>query len=312
MNSTVQPFPENLNIAVLVPAYNEAKMIGSVLLSLKQYPLTILVVDDGSTDSTSEIARAAGIEVLRLDMNQGKGAALNHGLSHLKRLNPDIVVLIDADGQHLPQELPALLQPIVAGEADIVVGSRYLNNTSNTPVHRQVGHKLINTATSLPTGISISDSQSGYRALSRKAMNLMRFSSKGFSVESEMQFLAKEHGLKMVEVPITIEYSGKEKRSAFSQGSSVLNGILSLVGQYRPLLFFGLPGSLMMLAGVLLGVYVIQRYREVQQLATGYTMLTLLLILIGFSLLSTGITLHSIRAWLVGYYPLEKTNDSSE
>lgn len=308
-NETLPILPEGTTIVAVLPAFNEAKMIGSVLLALHPYQVKSIVVDDGSTDKTAEIARAAGATVLRSEHNEGKGAALNRGLAHAATLNPDVVVLIDADGQHLPDELPRLVKPILESQADIVVGSRYLENTSNTPRHRQVGHKFINAATSLPTGIAITDSQSGYRALSPKALNLLHFSSTGFSVESEMQFLAREHELKMVEVPITIEYIGKEKRSAFSQGRSVLNGVLSLIGQYRPLMFFGLPGTVMMAAGVLLGFYVIQRYREVQQLATGYTLLTLLLILIGFSLLSTGITLHSIRAWLVGYYPREKPHD---
>ena len=283
-------------ISVIIPAFNEARFIGSVILQLKKHPLQVLVVDDGSDDDTAEIARAAGAEVLSLPFNQGKGAALNAGLAKASQENPDAIVLIDADGQHLPEELEQVVAPILDRHADIAIGSRYLSNTSRTPAHRKFGHKVLNLVTRLSSGVAVSDSQSGYRAFGPNAYRILAFSSKGFSVESEMQFLASEYNLRVVEVPITIQYLDKEKRSPWKQGASVLNGIVSLTSLYRPLLFFIIPGILSIIGGLVWGVIVINRYRIYGQLAIGYAMICVLLCLFGLNLFSTGITLHTIRA----------------
>ena len=283
------------HVMVIIPAFNEARFIGSVVLKLKKHPLNILVVDDGSSDDTAEIARSAGARVLSLSANQGKGAALNAGLEKANRENPDAIVLIDADGQHLPEELLKVVEPVLKNEADIAIGSRYLHNTSNTPSHRKFGHKILNFVTGTASGITVSDSQSGYRALSPKAYQLLQFSSKGFSVESEMQFLASEHDLRVVDVPVTIQYLDGEKRSAWRQGAGVLNGILSLTSQYRPLLFFSVPGLVSLFGGIIWGIVVINRFRIYGRLAVGYAMICVLLCLFGLTLFSTGITLHAIR-----------------
>lgn len=297
-------FDFSLNkIIAIIPAYNEARFIGSIILKLKQFPVKVMVVDDGSTDETAEISRAAGADVIQLPENQGKGAALNAGLIAASQQNPDAIVMIDADGQHLPDELLKVAKPILTNHADIVVGSRYMHNTSNTPPHRKFGHKILNFFTSLFSGVHVSDSQSGYRAFSPKAYRVLKFGSKGFSVESEMQFLASEHNLKIIDVPVTIQYLDGEKRSAWKQGASVLNGIISLTSQYRPLLFFSVPGMISFLGGVIWGIIVINRYILYGRLAIGYAMICVLLCLIGLSLFSTGITLHSIRTLFHEHLP---------
>ena len=295
MESNQQFNDRRVRITVIIPAFNEARFIGSVVLQLKKHPLDILVVDDGSTDDTAGIAKAAGAEVLALSINQGKGAALNAGIKQASQSQPDAIVLIDADGQHLPDEIFQVVRPIIDNQADITIGSRYLKNTSNTPRHRKFGHKILNFVTGMASGVTVSDSQSGYRALSPRAYQLLEFSSKGFSVESEMQFLASEHNLIIIDVPITIQYLDGEKRSAWRQGASVLNGILSLMSQYRPLLFFSGPGLISLLGGIIWGVVVINRYRIYGRLAVGYAMICVLLCLFGLTLFSTGITLHAIR-----------------
>jgi glycosyltransferase involved in cell wall biosynthesis len=292
-------------IIVIIPAYNEERFIGSVLLKLKKFPVEVIVIDDGSTDETASIAKMAGVVVFRQDSNQGKGTALNTGLHAARESSPDVIVMLDADGQHLPEDLPQIIRPILTGEADIVVGSRYIKNTSNTPLVRRWGHRFINLATTLPSGVSVSDSQSGYRAFSRRAFELADFHSRDFSVESEMQFLAHEHGLKVVEIPITIRYTDKAKRSPFSQGMTVLGGIIRLTGQYRPLLYFGVPGLVIMMMGIGWGFVVVQRYEQTGMLAVGYAMICLLLSIIGLIMLSTGFTLHTIRALLIDYFSSE-------
>lgn len=293
---------ESYKVVVVIPAYNEERFIGSVVLKLRQHPVDILVVDDGSRDDTALIATTAGARVIRHLRNQGKGVALNTGLHAANQLDPDVLVLIDGDGQHLPEQLPSLVQPVLTGEADMVVGSRYMENTSEVPTHRIWGHRLFNLITAAASGVMTTDSQSGYRAFSPRAMQLLSFSSTGFSVESEMQFLAHEHHLRVVEVPITIRYADQAKRSVFGQGMSVLNGILRLTGQMRPLLFFGLPGLVVLLAGLGLGFYVVDIYNRFKTLAVGYAILSVMLAIIGMLGLSTGITLHSIRGLLNEMY----------
>jgi glycosyltransferase involved in cell wall biosynthesis len=285
-------------LVVVIPAYNEERFIGSVVLKALQFPLTVIVVDDGSTDATAFIAEIAGASVIRHDLNLGKGVALNSGISEARKLDPEVVVVIDGDGQHLVRELPRLVAPILGDKADIVIGSRYLQNTSNTPVHRRLGHLFFNFATNLASQVPATDSQSGYRAFSPRAFNADLFLSTDFTVESEMQFFAHEHGLRVVEVPITIRYTDPPKRSAISQGRMVLNGILHLVGQYRPLLFFGVPGSVSLAIGIFFGIWVVDIYSRIQTLAVGYAMISVLMSMIGMVLLSTGFTLHSIRGLL--------------
>lgn len=285
-------------VVVIVPAYNEERFIGSVVLKLLQQPLTVIVVDDGSQDETAAIARLAGAMVIRHPHNQGKGYALNTGISFGRELQPDAIVTIDADGQHLPEQLADLVRPILQDQADLVIGSRYLRPASETPRHRRLGHLFFNWLTHHASGIAATDSQSGYRAFSPRAYNADLFHSSGFSVESEMQFLARQHGLRVVEVPITIRYPDKPKRPVWQQGLVVLNGILRLTGQYRPLFFFGLPGLILILIGMGAAAWVVQRFLQVRQFAIGTALSSLLITMIGLVSLSTGIILHSVRGLL--------------
>jgi glycosyltransferase involved in cell wall biosynthesis len=283
------------NAVVVIPAYNEARFIGSVVLKTRRIADVVIVVDDGSSDDTADIAEAAGAVVVRHEGNKGKGMALNTGFLKAKTYTPDVVITIDGDWQHLPEEMALVAAPVLKGDADIVVGSRYLDNKSDVPMQRVIGHWGFTSLTNLASGVSLTDSQSGYRAFSRGALDALSFSSNSFSVESEMQFLAKDHELKVVEVPITIRYVDKPKRNVLSHGLVVLNGILRLVAQHRPLLFFALPGSLTILIGLILGALVVTNYWRYENLAIGTALIVVILLLSGMFLLFTGIVLHSIR-----------------
>lgn len=300
-------------IVAVIPAYNEERFIGSVVLRTRRFVNTVIVVDDGSTDATAEVAEAGGATVLRHSVNQGKGVALNTGLRKARQLHPDVVVLLDGDGQHCPEEIPALINPILAGEADVVVGSRYLRKRTGVPPLRIWGHRVFTWLTNQLSGVRVTDSQSGFRAFSRRAIELIRFSSSGFSVESEMQFLVQEYGLKVKEIPIRAFYKDKPKRPVIVHGLMVLNGILRLVGQYRPLLFFGVPGMVLLVSGLLWGGWVVQIYRKVQTLAIGYALISVMLCILGSLSLFTGLILHSVRGLLLSLLrPDEKSRDSVE
>lgn len=291
--------PGQAQVAVIVPAYNEERFIGSVVLKTLRYADIVLVVDDGSTDGTAEVAAAAGAEVITHEQNLGKGAALNTGFCWARSVDADVVVTIDADGQHFPEDLPAIIQPIVTGGADIVVGSRYLQVAWDVPRHRVLGHQVFNAVTNHLSGVKVTDSQSGFRAFSRRALLAISFASQGFAVESEMQFLAHEHNLRVSEVPVTIKYLDKPKRSVISHGLMVLNGILRLMGQHRPLLYFGVPGVLLQLVGLFWVIQAVNTFRATQMLPTASVLIAGVLLILGTLGFFTGLILHSMRGLLL-------------
>jgi len=298
--------PETTNCQVawpatvaIIPAYNEARFVGSVVLQALQQVDAAIVVDDGSTDDTAAIAEAAGARVVRHPQNMGKGAALNSGFREARKLRPEVVVLLDGDGQHCTGEIPTVVTPVRDGRADMVVGSRFLTPQQDVPTVRGLGLRAITWLSNLGSGVAVSDSQSGFRAFSRRALEAITFQATGFSVESEMQFLARQHGLRTLEVPITAQYPDGPRRNVASQGMSVLNGILRMIGQHRPLLFFGFTGLIVALAGMAWGYYVVVIYRRTQMLAVGYALTSVLMVIVGSVGLSTGIILHSLRGLLL-------------
>ena len=289
---------EGSNAVAVIPSHNEERTIGSVLLLTRKHVKTIIVVDDGSTDATAEIAKEAGAIVVQHERNQGKGAALNTGFHRAIALNPRALVVLDGDGQHLSREIPLLLAPILAGNADITVGSRYLAEQSGVPRHRTWGHWAFTALTNATSGVRVTDSQSGFRAFSPRALEAITFSSAGFSVESEIQFLAQEHDLRLTEVSITADYAEKPKRSVVVHGLMVLNGLLYLIGQYRPLFFFGLAGLIVLLASLGWSAWMLL-HQSTQPIAIGNALICVLLAIFGSLSLFAGLILHSVRGLLL-------------
>ena len=193
------------NVVAIIPAYNEEKALADVIGKTLENVDEVIVVDDGSSDKTSEVAIEAGARVIKHSVNLGKGEALKSGF---KAIGDDsIIITIDGDGQHNPSEIPDLVRPIIEDGADLVNGSRYMNGPEeNTPAYRRVGQKVLDIATNISAGTKVTDSQSGFRAFSPQSKNVFRFKDTGFGIESEMLVDAAEAGLKIVEVPITVRY----------------------------------------------------------------------------------------------------------
>jgi hypothetical protein len=145
----------------------------------------------------------------------------------------------------------------------------------------------------------VSDSQSGYRAFSARALAELSFGQGGFSIESEMQFQAREHKLRVVEVPIKVIYAERAKRNPISHGMQVVNGILRMLGQTRPLMYFGMVGLSLFASGLALGLYIVDIYTKTHLLAVGYGLITVLLCVTGMSLFFAGVILHSTREMMV-------------
>jgi glycosyltransferase involved in cell wall biosynthesis len=282
-------------IVVAIPAYNEDRYIGSLVLKLRKQARTVLVVDDGSTDATGDVAEAAGASVIRHSQNLGKTAAVETAFHHARLIDVDVLVLLDGDSQHDPAEIDALAEPILSGAADMVVGTRFAGIHSVIPRWRVVGQHALTLATNLGSGLRLSDSESGYRAFSRRAIEEMQFNARGFALEPATQFQAKEHGWRVVEVPISVRYDIPIKRNPVWHGIGQLDAILRLIGEHRPLLFFSVPGLVVLLAGLLLGFQVVRIYDATQQLAIGYALITVLLVIVGVLSLFVGIMLHAIR-----------------
>lgn len=190
---------------VIIPAFNEQAAIGEVVKKSLQYADDVLVVDDGSKDNTCEIAEKAGASLLKHPTNFGKGVSLRDAFAQVNGY--DIVVTIDGDGQHNPDEIPKLIEPILRDNADFVNGSRYLNGfDENTPAYRRVGQRVLDIATNITAGTSVTDSQSGFRAFKGSTISCYKFRDPGFGIESEMIADAAENNLKILEVPITVKY----------------------------------------------------------------------------------------------------------
>jgi hypothetical protein len=284
-------------VVAVIPAYNEDRFIGSLVLKAREYVETVIVVDDGSTDDTAFVARAAGAIVVRHRANYGKGVALDTGLRAAQVLAPRVVVALDGDGQHRAEDIPTVARPALEGEADLVVGSRFLGRQNDIPSYRVVGQHALTLVTNLLSGAQLTDSQSGFRALSRRALKAASWRMEGFAIESEMQFLVRECGLTVAEVPIWCSYAEPAKRSPVAHGLEVMNGIIELTSQVRPLLFFSILSSALLATGTLAGVRVIRRLNETGQVALGTALVAAFLLIVGVASLFEGITLHTLRTF---------------
>ena len=282
-------------IVVVIPAYNEAQNIEFVVRQSLYYADKIIVIDDGSTDNTAAVAEAAGAIVIRHPYNQGKGVALTTGFEAASQFKPKQVVTIDGDGQHNPHEIMTLIEPILSARADIVIGSRYLSLSNRVPFLRICGHRIFNFITNQFSGISVSDSQSGFRAFSPRAISVISFDSKGFSVESEMQFLADDYKLKVVEVPINILYEDPPKRNVIWHGLLVLNGMKQMVWYHRPFTILGVLGVMLQLTSVLLLTVV-----DVDNLLQ--LTLFMMLFISGMLIFMSGVMLQVIRNYFLKFW----------
>ena len=292
---TQQTQQTEVRVLAGIAAYNEARYVGSVILQARQYVDEVIVVDDGSTDNTARVAELAGASVIRHPENRGKGAAIQSILAEARKSNPDVLVLLDADAQHNPNEIPVLIKPISEG-FDLVIGSREAQN-DKTPRHRRIGKKVISRSTRLASKADVFDTESGFRALSPKAINELELKENGFAIESEMIARAADKNLKITEVPISNIYTKDGSTlNPVRHGIDVLSRIIVMISQRRPLFFFGLAGGILLVAGLVIGFKVLHIATTTGQLAIGSTVLTTLFIIAGMLSIFTGIILNALSS----------------
>lgn len=204
--------PSIVKSVIILPAFNESQIIEKVIATLPHKikgitKLQVLVVDDGSMDSTAQIANdKKNVIVLRHIINRGLGAAIKTALQWAKKENYDIAITFDSDGQHDPGDIEKVVKPIIFKKADLVIGSRFKKN-QNLPSDRKIINWLANFITFIMFGVFSSDSQSGLRAFSKKAIELIDFKADRMEFSSEILVEAKRNNLKVVEVPIKAIYT---------------------------------------------------------------------------------------------------------
>ena len=216
----------NKKVLVIIPAYNEGEVLDGVirnikaeLQSAKDSGADVIVVNDGSNDNTKAVAEKNTTTISHL-VNMGSGAATRTGLEYAKRNNYYYAVTIDADGQHLATDLTKVINKLVSENYDLVIGSRLLN-TEGMPSHRVFGNKLLNLVTGIIFGVRVTDSQSGLKGFSRKAIEKIDIRSNGFEFCSEIVWRAKQANLKIIEVPIKAVYTDY----SLAKGQSNINAL---------------------------------------------------------------------------------------
>ena len=278
-----------------IPAYNEEKYIASLVESAKKYVDKVIVCDDGSTDNTAQLAKKAGAIIISHKKNRGYGAAITTLFDYARKENAQIMVTIDGDGQHNPNQIPLLINAITTHNVDVAIGSRFLDDATEAPGYRKTGIKIITTASNYGTNFKVSDSQSGFRAYSKDAIDAIHPTEEGMAVSTEILLKISNKGLSIAEVPITVSYEGEtSEHHPISHGISVLMSTLKYVSIKHPVQFYTIPGLVLLITGMILGILFIDGYLSKQTILYGLLLGSVMLFLFGAILTVTGIILFSM------------------
>jgi glycosyltransferase involved in cell wall biosynthesis len=278
-----------MKIAAIIPAYNEEKTVRKIIREVQEYVDTVIVVNDGSTDNTEEIAQKAGARVISHDMNRGVGAAVRTGIDAALRLGADILVSIDADGQFDPEDTARLVEPILKGEADFVPGSRFSNceYNSDIPKLKKMGNSLFTKIVNVLIRSNFTDTQCGFRALSREAaLRINLFGDFTYTQETFLDLASKKMRIK--EIPVKVTYDRKRKsrvvKNPFYYSLNALLIIIRTMIDLYPLKFFGTLGSLIFSSGAVMGSVLFIRWAMVGKVSPYASMVTLsgVLLIVGF------------------------------
>ena len=285
-----------MSIIVGIPAFNEEKNIAVLIIQLKKVADKIIVCNDGSTDLTSKIAEELGATVINHEKNLGYGAAIRSIFLKSRDLNGDILVTFDADGQHRVEDINKVINPIINEESDLVIGSRFLDeNEKEVPQYRKVGIKIITKITNATIKKQLTDSQSGFRAYSKKVLDELNPSELGMGISTEILIKASARNFRISEVPIKITYNDDTStHNPISHGSSVLLSTIKFTSIEHPLKFYGIPSAILFAIGLVLTYYSIEYYAEIGRLSTNLTLISAGVMLTAIVLSVAGILLYSL------------------
>lgn len=296
------PESNSSRILVCIPAYNEANSIGDIIHKAKNYAAEVIVCDDGSSDDTTKVASDAGAIVVRHSKNEGYGKALRTLFQMALKRKADIVVTLDSDGQHDADQIPCILEPIIKDGFDIAIGSRFMNNKDRIriPFYRIVGIKTITKLTNRTSYKNLTDAQSGFRAYGRRALQCMNLVEDGMKISTEILLRAGSKNLTIKEVPITVNYDIKNTstHNALSHGFSVLFGIIQYIALKHPLIFYGLPGIILLVLSGTFAYGALNLFSTTRFISINMILLSVSTAIIGIVLLTTGSILFTIAAML--------------
>jgi len=285
-----------------MPMYNEEETIGTVVTKALRHVDAVICIDDGSSDSSARIAEKCGAIVVRHRVNRGYGGALKSLFIKAREMSVDALVVLDSDGQHETSDIPKLLQPILSGEADFTIGSRFIDGGGGTdmPAYRRLGIKVITAASNLSSDLGIKDTQSGFRAFSRSAIERLRFDSEGMELSLEMLEDAHDKELSIKEVPTIIRYDVPKGSNftAVSHGFTVLSWAMVSLSQKKPLLVLGIPGLGLFATGAAMGLNLAQGVTNEIDNYIGSGLSAVWIGVLGLSLMATGLVLQSARGFL--------------
>ena len=285
-----------MGIIVGIPAFNEEKNIAVLIVQLKKIADKIIVCNDGSTDLTSKIAEELGATVINHEKNLGYGAAIRSIFLKSKELDGDVLVTFDADGQHKIEDINRVVDPIINEESDLVIGSRFLDKSEKeVPQYRKVGIKIITKVTNATIKKQLTDSQSGFRAYSKKVLNELNPSELGMGISTEILIKASAKNFRISEVPIKIIYDGDTStHNPISHGSSVLLSTIKFTSIEHPLKFYGIPSMIFFAIGLFFTSLSIEYYADIGRLNTNLTLVGAGSVLIAVVLFITCILLYSL------------------
>ncbi len=281
-----------------IPCYNEEATIGSVVLKAKQYVDEVVVVDDGSIDDSVKVAGYAGATVLRHGGNKGYGTAIQSCFRYARENNFDVLTILDGDGQHDADNIPTVMAPVLEKKVDVCIGSRFIDdNGDNIPLHRKFGIRFLTrlTNTGSKEKHKITDGQSGFRAYSRKAIGLLNPKDNDMGASAEILMQGRKKNLAYEEVPISCRYDldGSTKKPV-NHGVGVIVSILKYLEVEHALLFFGVPGLILFILGLITGLNVFLSYKTSGFLPFGPTILMAILLFTGMLAGVTGLILHAV------------------
>ena len=277
-----------------------------MIKKVKLYCDKIVVCDDGSVDDTANVASSEGAIVIKHPKNQGYGSAIKTLFDYARKEKYPVFVTLDSDGQHDAANIPNIVEPIFQGKADIVIGSRFLEDmpTKNIPKYREIGIKTITKVTSAASYKDLSDSQSGFRAYSKEAISKLAIYEDGMAVSTEILLRAKEKNLSIVDVPIQVRYDADNAstHNSLTHGMSVLTSVLRYVSVKHPLSFYSLPGFGLLLVSIFFVGWSLDKFSETGGFPTNLILYSIGFAVIGLVMIVTGTILYTMAILIRGKF----------
>ena len=289
-------------ILVCIPAYNEEKNIGIIVRKARNHADEVIVCNDGSTDNTAKLALQEGATVINHPKNYGYGKTIRTLFQKALERNADVIVTMDSDGQHDPEQIPTIIEPILRNGFDIVIGSRFIDNKASVqiPFYRSFGIKTITKFAKYASYKNLTDAQSGFRGYSRHAIQMMNLVEEGMQVSTEILLRAGSNKLTITEVPVTISYDveNSSTHNFLSHGIGVLFSIIQFISLRHPLLFYGVPGVGLVAVSGYFAYNALELFSETRFISINMILLSITATIIGIILLTTGSILFTISLLL--------------